>query len=86
LAIKTDGTLWAWGWNGYGQLGLGDTTNRLTPTQVGTDTDWIHVEGGFCHIIGEKSDGRLFGWGCNFAGQLGLGNTSTAVTSPTQFQ
>jgi len=34
LGVKTDGTLWAWGWNGYGQLGLGDTTNRLTPTPV----------------------------------------------------
>ena len=34
LAVAADGTLWAWGWNGYGQLGDGTTTTRLTPIQV----------------------------------------------------
>ena len=34
LAVKKDGTLWAWGFNRFGQLGLGDTTDRLTPTPV----------------------------------------------------
>jgi alpha-tubulin suppressor-like RCC1 family protein len=34
LAAAADGTLWAWGWNGYGQLGDGTTTDRLTPVQV----------------------------------------------------
>ena len=36
LALKRDGTLWAWGFNQFGQLGLGDTTDRLIPTEVGT--------------------------------------------------
>ena len=36
IALKQDGTLWAWGYNNDGQLGLGDTTNRSTPTQVGS--------------------------------------------------
>ena len=45
-AIKTDGTLWSWGWNSSGQLGLGDTTNRSSPVQVGSSTTWLSVVGG----------------------------------------
>ena len=40
MAIKTNGTLWAWGENGSGRLGLGDTTDRYAPTQVGTEINW----------------------------------------------
>jgi alpha-tubulin suppressor-like RCC1 family protein len=43
MAIKTDGTLWAWGRNSYGHLGLGDTTHRSSPTQVGALTSWSKV-------------------------------------------
>jgi len=42
-AIKRDGTLWAWGDNSEGQLGLGDNTDRVVPVQVGTFTDWVEV-------------------------------------------
>jgi len=45
-AIKTNGELYTWGENFYGSLGLGDTSNRNTPTQVGSDTGWIQVSMG----------------------------------------
>ena len=52
VAVKTDGTLWAWGENFYGQLGDGTTTDQVTPVQVGTDTHWASVAAGFYHTIG----------------------------------
>ncbi len=71
LAIKTDGSLWAWGANDYGQLGLADTTARLTPTQVGTATDWVAVACGDDYSAALNSSGTLFTWGHNWSGQLG---------------
>src|SRR5688572_21999754 len=47
--VKTDDTLWCWGDNTYGQLGLGDTTDRLVPTRVGTHTTWRNVTVGREH-------------------------------------
>jgi len=88
LAIKTDGTLWAWGINGSGQLGLGNSgnvTNRNTPTQVGTDNDWVTVSAASSHSLAIKADGTLWAWGSNNDGQLGIGSTSTSNrTSPIQ--
>jgi alpha-tubulin suppressor-like RCC1 family protein len=83
LALKDDGTLWAWGYNNYGQLGLGDTANRTSPTQVGTDTDWVSVTVGRHHSLAIKADGTLWVWGYNVFGQLGQGDTVNR-TSPTQ--
>jgi alpha-tubulin suppressor-like RCC1 family protein len=41
--IKNDGTLWLWGYNSYGQLGLNNTVNKSSPTQVGSYTDWKYL-------------------------------------------
>ena len=84
LAIKTDGTLWTWGYNGDGNLGLGDTTNRSSPVQVGSDTNWSKVQGSdYSSTIALKTDGTLWAWGYNYYGHLGLGDT-TSRSSPTQ--
>ena len=83
LAVKTDGTLWAWGVNTSGQLGLGDTTSRSSPVQVGALTNWKEVSGGNGFSIAIKTDGTLWAWGSGGFGSLGLGNT-TSVSSPVQ--
>ncbi|HEY0707926.1 MAG TPA: hypothetical protein VGG33_14070 [Polyangia bacterium] len=71
LGIRADGTLWAWGDNGSGQLGLSDLTDRKTPTKVGADNDWILVSAGEDFSIALKADGTLWATGNNTVGQLG---------------
>ena len=75
--LKNDGTLWGCGNNSYGQLGLGDTTNRAIFTQIITNADNIKsVYSGYDHTIILKNDDTLWGCGANGSGQLGLGDTS----------
>ncbi len=83
LLVTTGGTLWGWGNNSRGQLGVGDKSTRLSPAQAGTATNWKSVAAGWYHSLGVRSDGTLWAWGDNGSGQLGLGNR-TAKSSPTQ--
>jgi len=88
FAIKTNGTLWAWGNNNQGGLGINDVADRSSPTQVGTDTNWVNVIGAASGntAFGVKGDGSLWGWGgCN-QGELGqnVGGNTDRRSSPTQ--
>ena len=86
-AIKTDGTLWTWGYNITGQLGINTITNRSTPvTTFAGGTNWKQVSAGGIHIAAIKTDGTLWVWGDNFYGNLG-DNTSgiTRCTPVTTF-
>lgn len=83
LAIKEDGTLWAWGPNNDGQLGDYTTTSHPLPNQVGTDTTWLTVSNGFHFSLGIKEDGSLWAWGRNSRGQLGLGSGIGTKKNPT---
>jgi len=79
VAIKNDGTLWAWGSNAYGQLGLGTIEDQSTPVKVNNDTDWKRVSAGKLHTFAWKADGSLWGWGANLNGQLGNGSSGIAA-------
>ena len=83
LAVRSDGTVWAWGGNSGGQLGLGNTTDALSPTQVPGLSNATQVAAGAGHSLIVRSDGTVAGWGQNGSGQLGDG-TTTSRTSPTQ--
>lgn len=74
LLVASNGALWAWGHNSRGQLGLGDRNTRLSPVQVGTDTNWKSVSAGWYHSLAVRTDGTLWAWGDNSSGQLGTGN------------
>jgi alpha-tubulin suppressor-like RCC1 family protein len=76
LALKRDGSLWAWGQNTFRQLGLGDTASRNIPTKVGADTDWASVSSYSSTTMALKTDGSLWAWGRNIEGQLGIGSIS----------
>ncbi|WDO11909.1 T9SS type A sorting domain-containing protein [Flavobacterium sp. WW92] len=83
LAIKTNGTLWAWGFNSSGQLGNGSLTSRNQPVQVGTDTNWNAICAGSSYSVAIKVTGTLWAWGNNVSYQLGDG-TGTSKLTPTQ--
>ncbi|MBX7209167.1 MAG: M36 family metallopeptidase [Verrucomicrobiaceae bacterium] len=83
LALKSGGTLWAWGSNTSGQIGDGTTVTKTVPTQIGTDTDWSKIAAGSSHSLGLKTNGTVWAWGQNSFSQLGDG-TTTQRTTPVQ--
>jgi len=83
LALKADGTVWAWGLNNAGQLGDGTTTNRATPVQVSSLTDVVLIGAGAFHSVAVKKDGTVWAWGGNVYGELGDG-TTTGRPTPVQ--
>ena len=82
-AIDNVGRLWTWGYNLYGQLGLGNIIYKSSPIQVGSLTNWQSVASGQYHTAAIKTDGTLWAWGSNNDGQLGIGDT-TNYSSPIQ--
>jgi alpha-tubulin suppressor-like RCC1 family protein len=85
LALKSDGTVWAWGANYLGQLGDGTTTASLVPKQISSIalSEVIAITAGYYHSLALKSDGTVWTWGKNSNGQLGDG-TTTNILVPKQ--
>jgi alpha-tubulin suppressor-like RCC1 family protein len=78
-AISTQGHLYCWGDNGFGQVGDGSTQQRVAPVRVGHANNWTHVSTGFLHTCAIRA-GRLYCWGTNTEGQLGIGNFTQQQT------
>ena len=82
LALKADGTVWSWGYNGYGQLGLGDNSNRYRPTQINIE-NVVDIAAGNNHALLVTEDGKIYSFGSNSYGQLGrTGNAYTPEEIP----
>jgi alpha-tubulin suppressor-like RCC1 family protein len=82
--VKTDGTLWTWGLNGYGNLGHNNTIYRSSPVQAGALTNWAKPAIAFAVTACVKTDGTLWTWGRNSSGELGLNDINTRRSSPVQ--
>jgi len=88
-AIKSDGTLWTWGRNDQGSIGLlghNNQTNYSSPVQVGSDTTWNGLGGGNGVLFGTKTDGTIWGWGDGRNGALGQNQQGPTIrySSPVQ--
>ena len=81
VVVTPDGAVWAWGGNGYGQLGDGTTTAKKVPAQVPGLTGIVAVAAGGSHTLALGADGFVWAWGSNNDGQLGDG-TTTQRTGP----
>ncbi|MGO8670750.1 MAG: PKD domain-containing protein [Capsulimonadaceae bacterium] len=90
LALRSDGTVWAWGYNGDGELGNNSTANSSVPVQVVDFTDptgfltgVIAISCGGSHCVALRSDGTVWAWGNGAFGQLGI-NSPTSSSVPVQ--
>ena len=86
IALKSDGTIWAWGQNDRFQLGNSPATSQqLLPIQVGTATDWVDIATGTNRTaFALKSNGTIWGWGANTSSIIVSGSSIQSVSSPTQ--
>lgn len=86
LALKKDGTIWAWGSDSYGQLGQGIEYNDENvyylpvPKEVQGVNDVIAIACGYNHSLSLKKDGSYWSWGFNNSGQLGIGSSGEAFS------
>ena len=91
LAVGSDGNVYAWGYNGDGQLGDGTSSSRYTPVRVKTpdrstypdlpaDFTYLQISVGNRHSLAVGSDGNVYAWGYNWYGQLGDGTSSSQST------
>jgi alpha-tubulin suppressor-like RCC1 family protein len=85
VALKADGSVWAWGRNDRGQLGNGTNTDSDVPVLVsGLSSGVTAIADGRDFSLALKSDGSVWGWGNNFNSQLGNGTEETQESTPTR--
>lgn len=79
LLLKADGTLWSWGRNPWGQLGLNNTDTKNVPTQIPGATGFIDVVARETYSLGLKADGTVWAWGDNSDGRIGPYNNRAKI-------
>ena len=85
VALRNDGTVWAWGMDSSGQLGNGGTANKTTMVQVSGLSGITSVSAGAYFTLALRNDGTVWAWGSNSNGQLGIGTSGTSLqTTPVQ--
>ncbi len=87
--IDQSGNLWSWGRNLYGQLGVGDRTDRNTPTMVPVPpgaSKWVLVAGGASFAVAVADSDKLYAWGLNDKGQIGTGIAGGLYVAPVRIQ
>jgi len=84
IGLKADGTLWAWGNNAHGNLGVGSYDYSDIPRAVDSERPWTAVAAGYGFAVGATRDAELFAWGENSGGVLGDGGGSKVHTSPAR--
>ena len=87
MAVSADGSIWGWGENGNGQLGLGNKKRQLQPVCTAENLDGnevVQIRGGKAHMLFLLQDGTMYACGHNAEGQLGLGKTGKDVLIPQQ--
>lgn len=80
LALRSDGTVWAWGTNNYGQLGVPSVASSEFPMQVAGLSNIVSVSAGGAHSLAVQSNGIVWAWGLNNDGQLGTSNFNNSLT------
>ena len=81
LALTASGKVYAWGWNGFGQLGLGDLQSCSTPTLISHLSEVCLIAAGETHAIA-VSKSAVFGWGNNTSSQIGKAITRQMLPYP----
>lgn len=81
LALKKDGSLWAWGQNDRGQVGNGTNKNQMNPVRIGSDTNWKSISAGAFNGYALKNDGSIWGWGLDISG---AGSSRNDMLAPVQ--
>ncbi|MBU6411545.1 MAG: hypothetical protein KGR98_14270, partial [Verrucomicrobia bacterium] len=80
LALRSDGSVWAWGTNQVGELGLGTNNLAMWPTHITSLSNIISISAGALHSLAVQSNGTVWAWGLNSDGRLGNGTFTTANT------
>ncbi|MGA2279196.1 MAG: glycohydrolase toxin TNT-related protein [Verrucomicrobiota bacterium] len=83
LSLRSDGSVWAWGTNQVGEVGLGTNALVLWPTRISSITNIVSISAGSLHSLAAQNNGTVWAWGLNSDGRLGNGNFNTASNPVT---